>query len=196
MGRNGFNTNQCVYGCPTVMPCNWGVCEVCWARCEAACLSAAATAETLEENAVKMDSSKNSPILAHFHTIQLLNQLVMASIPFVNLADPCPVQGSLAHNVLKYRGLIYECAKMSPISSALDVSATPGSNQFDLNLSRSRARKHAASGVPDRDARFTVFAQAFRVMHGMDAVKLRRSDRLYSTKFMGEHAVDGGGPYR
>lgn len=154
------------------------------------------SSETLQETAFKLDVSKNRPILAHFHVIQLLNQLLIATIPFVNLADPSPVVGSLAHLLLKYRGLMYETTKMSPISSALDVTAATTSTQFDLNISRSRARKHAQSGQPDRDARYSVYAQAFRVMHGMPPSRLRRSDKLYSTKFMGEHAVDGGGPYR
>ncbi len=154
------------------------------------------SSEVLQETAFKLDGSKNRPILAHFHVIQLLNQLLIVTIPFVNLADPTPVVGSLTHLVLKYRGLFYEVAKMGPISSALDVTAATTSTQFDLNISRSRARKHAQSGQPDRDARYSVYAQAFRVMHGMPPSRLRRSDKLYSTKFMGEHAVDGGGPYR
>lgn len=137
------------------------------------------------------------PIAAQFSVLQLLNELFIHALPFADLSQTSPVPGSFAHLVLKYRGLIYETVKMFPINSAIEATAaTGGSSQFDLEISRSRARKHLQLGLPDKDARFTVFAQAFRVMHVLPPVKLRRSDKLYSTKFMGEHAVDGGGPYR
>lgn len=186
-----------MYGCPTVKACNWGLCRVCFERCEAAFHRnrRRPAQDLLLEHAQKANCEK--PIQAHFSVIQLLNQLFLGAFPFADLSCPSPVTGSLAHLLLKYRGLIYEAVKSNPLSSALDVTAnTNGNNQFDLVLSRSRARKHVQTGLPDRDARFTVFAQAFRAMHGMPPARLRRGDKLYSTKFMGEHAVDGGGPYR
>jgi hypothetical protein len=197
VGPNSFSSADCVYGCPTVRPCNWGLCKVCYERCDMAYQSKRRrpAQDLLQEHAQR--SACEKPIQAHFSIVQLLNQLFSSVYPFADLTQTAPVPGSLAYLLLRYRGLFYEVVKMNPICSALDVTASTGpANQFDLVLSRSRARKHAQAGLPDRDARYTVFAQAFRAMHGMPPAKFRRADRLYSTKFSGEHAVDGGGPYR
>lgn len=195
-GSNGFRSSDCVYGCVGVKPCNWGMCHVCFERCEAEfhAKRSRPTQDMLREVAQK--SSAEKPIQAHFAVLQLLNQLFQAALPFTDLSLSSPVPGSLAYLSKKHRGLIFEAVKMAPITSALDATAATSSSTFDLTLSRSRARKHQQAGLPDRDARFTVFAQAFRVIHGMPPARLRRADKLYNTKFMGEHAVDGGGPYR
>lgn len=197
-GNNGFRSSDCVHGCATVKPCNWGMCTACWERCEAAYhRSRKPTDALIAQHLHKGAGSSDRPVVAQFSLLQLLNQLLIHALPFVDLSQPSPVSGSFAHLVLKYRGLIYESVKMHPINSAIEATGASGSSsQFDMEISRSRARKHLQTGQPDKDARFTVFAQAFRVMHALPPVRLRRSDKLYSTKFMGEHAVDGGGPYR
>lgn len=197
-GPNGFRTTDCVHGCATVKPCNWGMCGTCWDRCEAAYhRSRKPTDAFIAQHLQKGAGSSDRPIIAQFSLLQLLNQLLIHALPFADLCQTTPVVGSFAHLVLKYRGLVYESVKQHTVSGAIETTAAPGSSsQFDMEISRSRARKHLQSGLPDKDARYTVYAQAFRVMHGMQPVKLRRADKLYNTKFMGEHAVDGGGPYR
>ena len=44
--------------------------------------------------------------------------------------------------------------------------------------------------------RFMIFSQAFRVLHGMSPKAFRHTERLYKTIFLGEQAIDAGGPYR
>jgi hypothetical protein len=67
------------------------------------------------------------------------------------------------------------------------LSTTESSGgEFELRLSRSRAAKYRAMGAPDNDGRWSVFSQAFRVMHVMKPSELRRSSKLYTTTFMGE----------
>ena len=41
-----------------------------------------------------------------------------------------------------------------------------------------------------------IFSQAFRVLHGMSPKAFRHTERLYKTIFLGEQAIDAGGPYR
>jgi len=67
---------------------------------------------------------------------------------------------------------------------------------FELRLSRSRARKFARKGIPDYEGKWTIYSQAFRVIHAMPSYQLRKSVRLYNTIFVGEYAQDAGGPYR
>lgn len=196
-GANSFRNTDPVYGCPTVVQCNWGLCATCYTRCEGAFQRRHRpdTEDLLQRQAQPVAGER--PFHTHFTTIQLLNQLFSSAFPFADLTQTSPLPGSLTHLLLKYRGLFYEAVKMGVLSSALDATAQGGQcAQFDLVLSRSRAFKHAQTGQPDRDARHSVFAQAFRVMHGLPPIGLRRADKLYNTKFAGEHAVDGGGPYR
>lgn len=117
------------------------------------------------------------------------------ALPFVDLSKKNHIPGSFPALVLAYRGLIYEVIKNEPFKAALSRTAGSGS-RFDLNLSRSKARKYASQGQADDDAKWSVFAQAFRVIHKLKPTSLRRSDRLFYCNFMGEFAVDQGGPYR
>jgi hypothetical protein len=107
---------------------------------------------------------------------------------------------SLSSLVQRHRGLIFHCIKWKIFEQALTATKGPssGSNpDLQLPLSRSRARKFAQLlQRPDREARWTVFAQAFRILHFLPPEALRTAHKLYNTKFMGEHAVDAGGPYR
>lgn len=137
----------------------------------------------------------HKPINAHFTIIQLLNLALAKALPFIDLSQEKKVPGSLAYLLCKYRGLIFDLIKNEPFNRSLSATST-SSCQFDLLLSRPRARKFAQSGQTDHDAKYTVFAQAFRVIHPMDPKGLRRDGQLYNTKFMGEYAQDAGGPYR
>lgn len=84
-----------------------------------------------------------------------------------------------------------------PLFESIINATNSNSGTFELVLSRSRAIKYAALGKsPDREGSWSVFGQAFRAIHPLHPTVLRRADRLYSTKFMGEHAIDAGGPYR
>jgi hypothetical protein len=116
----------------------------------------------------------------------------------------------------QFRGLSYAHTKMAAFKTALDMTAsaaTSSSGQFNLDISRSRASNYyhdirgmvtgAGAGIvkhkyrTDHDGRYAVFSQAFRFMQSMPPEKLRSSSgQLYNVRFMGENAVDAGGPYR
>ena len=140
--------------------------------------------------------TENKPIAAHFSVIQLLNLALIKTLPFIDLSQENPVPGSLTSLVLSHRGLIFELVKSDPLNNAITTTEASGS-PFDLRLSRSRAVKfQRMSTGPDHDARWTVFGQAFRALHGMNPKSLRRKDKLYNAHFMGEFSQDAGGPYR
>jgi len=135
------------------------------------------------------------PIEARFGLLQLLNKSLMQTI---SLVDLCMTDRpwSIAYLLATCRGLIFECTKSPCWDEAMQETCSQSGGQFELRLSRSRAAKHIRTGVPDHDARFMVFSQAFRQMHTMPAASLRRADKLYNTVLMGERAQDAGGPYR
>jgi len=134
------------------------------------------------------------PAELRFQIVQTLNKAVAKALPLVDLcAGDQP--GSLASLLSSCRGLIFSSVK-TPVWETALAATQGGGGQFELRISRSRARKHASLGVPDHDARFMVFSQAFRQMHPMPPAQLRRSEKLYTAQFMGERSQDAGGPYR
>jgi hypothetical protein len=200
-GANSFGPST-VYGCDTFTSCNWWMCPKCWIRTN----SEAEATSCAELPVIKIRRKKGKgtssqkqlkikPVEAQFGVIQALNKSLGNAIPLIDLHQTDPMPGSLPYYISKYRGLILSSLKEELFNAALESTRGTG-GQFDLFLSRSRARKHAAFGKPDVDGNWSVFGQAFRVMHPMAPQSFRRNDRLYVTKFMGEHAQDAGGPYR
>ena len=199
-GENLFQPSDPLYACPTAVVCDYGFCQACW--------DLVSQGHTDKQKKTKTHSSgkaspqhnavlhvENKPIAAHYAVIQLLNILLLKTLPFIDLSASEPIPGSLTYLLLQHRGLLFESIKSEPFNKALELTQTSGGSP-DLMLSRSRARKHANSGLCDSDARFSTFGQAFRQLHHLPATTFRRTDRIYTTKFMGEHAQDAGGPYR
>jgi len=113
-------------------------------------------------------------------------------------AAASPSIASLSELLRALRGLVLEDVKLEPFTKALAATNQTGnsSRSLDLLISRSRARKHQQAGMTDSEGRWSVFGQAFRALHGRPPSVLRRANQIYNTKFMGEHAIDVGGPYR
>jgi hypothetical protein len=102
-------------------------------------------------------------IEARFQMIQELNRMMKKSLALIDLTA-VDQAGSLASLLSVCRGLIFEKLKVPVWESALLATAGSG-GQFDLRLSRSRARKFVNTGQVDNDARHMVFSQAFRQIH-------------------------------
>lgn len=98
--------------------------------------------------------------------------------------------------ISNYRGLIFQIIKLPRWNKLLETTGQKEGGQFELKLNRISAGKYLRSGQVDNEARHMCFSQAFRVMHIMSPISLRRSNKLYDTIFVGEHAQDVGGPYR
>ena len=152
------------------------------------------TDETKSDKAKQVREKAMRPVEARFKVLQALNKALNNTIPFVDL---CMVDRpwSVAYLLAACRGLMFETTKRPCWEAAVLATASPGS-QFELRLSRSKAAKHIRTGLPDDDARFMVFSQAFRQIHPMSPSILRRTEKLYNTILMGEKAQDAGGPYR
>ena len=123
-----------------------------------------------------------------FNIISNFNASVVKALPLIDLKK-IEKPGTLAYLIGTCRGLIFEFVKTSVWSKALTESSETGS-KFELKLNRPAARKFALSGKVDSDGRYSVFSQAFRVMHVISPVGLRHADRIYNTTFVGERAQD------
>jgi hypothetical protein len=139
-------------------------------------------------------SSGPDPLEVRFQLVQLLNKKLEDSMQYIDLCMGNK-PWSIAYRLLQCRGVVLEAVKLPFWDTALDASSVSG-GQFDLRLSRSRAIKHARTGLPDHDGRFMTFSQAFRAIHANNPSTLRRSGQLYNTILLGEFAQDVGGPYR
>lgn len=157
-----------------------------------------------EEKSGEADSTAATPVTPQVNVdavaqrlsmLKTLNMSLSSSIPLIDLCSTDKPH-SLAALVSSCRGLIFHATKAPFFQSVLESTKRSSNDQFDLKLSRSRAVKHARTGVPDVDARFMCFSQAFRAMHVMSPATLRGKGQLYKVIFMGEYSIDAGGPYR
>jgi E3 ubiquitin-protein ligase HERC2 len=171
-----------------------GVCSECWKK-----LSPENEGKAITENLFStMMKTEMKPVEALFNIIILLNFLFKKSLPFIDLTkglNSTPLSGSLVALVMSNRHLLFEVIKKSPFEESLTRTEV-SSGQFEFIINRVRAIKLAGAGKCDIDGRWSVFSQAFRKMHVMSPSCLRRSDKLYSVKLLGERAQDAGGPYR
>jgi hypothetical protein len=174
-----------------MLKCKWKACKTCFLK-----ETAKADKQALLVKPFRIIRKKLKPVASHFAMIQTLNNAFSKAFPFIDFHQNNKLVGTLSYLVSLYRSLIFELLKGDIFQKTISLTPTTGS-KFDLNLSRSKAKKFSSSSnVPDDDGKFTVFSQAFRVLHIMPPASLRRTDRLYNVNFMGEHAVDQGGPYR
>lgn len=138
----------------------------------------------------------HSPLDMRWRMVQTLNRFLRkGTMKCYNLND-YKKMGSMSHLLCRHRGLVWLGSSQDLISTALNNTRTQSYSQFGLAVSRSRAKKHINAGECDHNARFTIFGQAFRIIHPMPPSTLRRTDKLYEVTFMGEYAQDAGGPYR
>jgi hypothetical protein len=201
-GANHFGPGT-VFGCEMFRSCNWWLCPVCFSKATEKMrnlkVSGAASTTPANYKPPIQAPQHHVQLIVHaetlFQMIQALNFHLMRAIPMIDLHRSKPMVGTLTHTVSRHRALILSTIKQELFSNALDNTRGSG-GQFELFLSRSKARKYTAMGKTDVDGSWSVFSQAFRIMHPMSPVSLRRNDRLYITKLMGEHAQDAGGPYR
>lgn len=197
VGPNRFAATDAVWGCETVIQCDWGVCKTCWERLCSEHESSTKATETAVLSHTSQQKSEIKPIEAIYSIIVLLNYLTKKSLPFIDLSRNGDklVPNSLAYYLFYYRDMLLETLKQ-PIFQQNIQRTEAKAACFDLMLNRVRALRLAGQGKTDYDGKWSVFGQAFRKMHIMPPFNLRRADKLYTVKLLGERAQDAGGPYR
>lgn len=141
---------------------------------------------------------------ARFRIIRDLNSLLSSAMPYIDLSRAEEVtagtsRAGVAHlgaRLAQCRYLMFGFLKQPVWDTALAASRNTSDSKFDLRVSRAKAARHAARGVPDTEGRYALFSQAFRQMHTRPAHDLRRHGTLYTAHLLGEHSHDAGGPYR
>lgn len=77
------------------------------------------------------------------------------------------------------------------------ADAKVGAN-MKIKVNRMKANKFIQKGKPDHTGEFTVFGQIFQYFKniGFSAFKCTKDTNPFSVQFVGEAAIDVGGPYR
>jgi len=149
-------------------------------------------------------------IRLRFKVLRSLNKMLQPAIPMIDLNLIDTVNGSHENKydwstgqcLSKCRHLIFLKIKIGIWKKALLETKSVGS-QFSLRLSRPKAwklkRDFILNGKIDRKMNISLFSQFFKHCINSTTISnksLRRHERLYEVKFLGEDAQDAGGPYR
>jgi hypothetical protein len=145
------------------------------------------------ENSTNIYSSNNY-LKFRFEIIKKFNIDFVKILSMINLSDNNS-KWSISSKISSCRKYILKISKMKNIISTIKDTECSG-NSFELILSRTLSIKNAKQGKCDDEGRWSIFGQAFRVIHGMPPSQIRRKDQLWKVAFAGEHSNDVGGPYR
>ena len=102
---------------------------------------------------------------------------------------------SVASLLAKNRAFLLYNVKSDLFSSSLSKSIGSG-DLGEVIIQRAKALKFTAKGECDLEGRWSIFGQAFRILHGKPVAAFRRSDQLFKVLFAGERGHDAGGLYR
>jgi hypothetical protein len=150
----------------------------------------------------QVDLSKSPPILlasssvlaARFDFIKQLNEDFKACYEVINFSQVDKFF-SVASLLAKNRTFLLYNVKSELFNSSLGKSVGSG-DLGEVIIHRAKALKFTAKGECDLEGRWSIFGQAFRILHGKPVAAFRRSDQLFKVLFAGERGHDAGGLYR
>ena len=151
-------------------------------------------------------------IRQRFKILRRLNQMIHAAIPMIdlNLVDVIGSKHGASHSwsvaqcMSSCRHLVFSVVKVPLWKRAVNATKGSSSGPFNLRLHRPRAfklrRENALTGKVDQKFTISMFSQFFKHVRTSSSTitikNLRRHEKLYDVKFIGENAQDAGGPYR
>ncbi|OQR91627.1 HECT E3 ubiquitin ligase, partial [Thraustotheca clavata] len=141
----------------------------------------------------KLCEQDASALSLRFGILVEFNRSVTLLLNYVSLAaDRAPT--SLASWIADARGMIFGVVKFELWNAQVVATATPASERT-ITLSRPKAARSRLLD-PNRTNPFALFAQAYRAMTTWSPSAFCSNGSLYKVTFLGENAIDGGGPYR
>ena len=151
-------------------------------------------------------------IRQRFKILRRFNQMIHAAIPMIdlNLVDVVGSKLGASHSwsvaqcMSSCRHLVFSVVKVPLWKRAVTATMGSSSGPFNLRLHRPRAfklrRENAMTGKVDQKFTISMFSQFFKHVRTSSSTitikNLRRHEKLYDVKFIGENAQDAGGPYR
>ncbi|EQC37606.1 hypothetical protein SDRG_05200 [Saprolegnia diclina VS20] len=98
---------------------------------------------------------------------------------------------ALLHSLMACRDYMYGLVKQGLWDREMAATAIPGTSKT-LVLNRPKAARHLGGGLNP----FALFLQAHQGLKSYKPAEFCASSRLYTVTFLGENAIDVGGPYR
>lgn len=170
-------------------PCMYDLCPACSVSASPIGVDVTVTDENV------MPCSSVSPVISRLKLLQMLNNSIESSLPFIDLSGASK-PGTIAYLLSSCRSIIISSIKSTIWDRAIDETQTYTGEPFKLQLSHFLSAKYSKSGKADDDALHTCFSQAFRQIHNMPPRILRRNSQIYETVLEGENPVADGGSYR
>eukprot|EP01114_Cavostelium_apophysatum_P014886 TRINITY_DN3963_c0_g1_i3.p1 TRINITY_DN3963_c0_g1~~TRINITY_DN3963_c0_g1_i3.p1 ORF type:complete len:4002 (+),score=1092.69 TRINITY_DN3963_c0_g1_i3:116-12121(+) len=138
-----------------------------------------------------------SELRMRFSMLRLLNQMVAATFPLIDVAlhrdrASNAHQNNLGNRLSQIRGLIFYDVKNNLLRELLTKTCTE-KEMPSIHLDRLDAAKHHEV---DKENTSAAFFQAMHQMHHINPEVLRQRDRCFKVTFKGEHAEGEVGPYR
>jgi len=122
------------------------------------------------------------------------NELIPLLENLVDLTQPSTWE-TLANKVRRVRSLIFWTHKERLWQRALNATVLASSVPA-VNLDRMKAIRLREQGGVDTKGTISVFGQSFRQLRNQDCFRVSTNARAFRVYFIGEHAIDAGGPYR
>jgi len=128
--------------------------------------------------------------------LNILNSKISSYMKYVDTAAP-PSASFLTDNLRKVKPLIFWSNKSAIFETALRATEK-NHNETNITINRFKAVSLRLANKTDWKMKRSCFAQAFRALstNNNDWWMLKKNQRLYSVKFVGEYSSDAGGPYR
>eukprot|EP01036_Dinobryon_divergens_P037663 gene37663-49320_t len=139
---------------------------------------------------VPIPTGDASPESVRMDFIVFLNRTVSSSLSLVDFSATSEVW-TVASRLAAIRGVIFASVKKSLLDRALRASLNiTDTAPKEIKLSKLKATRHQQSGVPDHEARYSIFAQVMRSLHFSPSDSLRVSE---GTPMFAAVFEDGGG---
>ena len=159
-------------------------------------------AETATQGNKQQDVCTSTPIAlasstmlaSRFEFIKRLNEDFKACCEVINF-NQTDKFFSIASLLAKNRSFLLYIVKSELFGTSLSKSIGSG-DIGEVVIQRAKALKYTAKGDCDVEGRWSIFGQAFRILHGKPVAAFRRSDQLFKVLFAGERGHDAGGLYR
>ncbi|EQC27184.1 hypothetical protein SDRG_14987 [Saprolegnia diclina VS20] len=137
-------------------------------------------------------STEPTSLSARFALLVALNKVMLGLLQYVDLVvDDGP--RTLVSRLTAARGLLFHVLKRELWDVQVTATGVSSTERL-LTLNRPKATRGRLASHGTNP--FALFAQAYRVLSLWDATCYRSTGNLYKVTFLGENAVDGGGPYR
>lgn len=142
-----------------------------------------------------LESISLSELRSLFLLIKELNIRASCLLPLISLqlTENTASLNEVQRLFLAIRGSLFLRRKKAVLRDFLERTST--SERPVIEVNRTRAARQKEKGMVDTQGVSSIFGQIYRRINPLSNRSLRNSDRIFQVNFLGEGAIDAGGPY-